>query len=158
MKTSCVFLVATGLILATPTASLAGTFVMQRVWADTWYPSGNQQYFTVVMNGEAKYLGSVDANDSHWYIQTDLYHSQWGWVAAGFGNNGSGTPYTNMLFKCIGGCAASYTFETPSCLANPIYYQGRGGVTIYHQYNPEISILWGPWKALPCDHGCGDPE
>lgn len=108
----------------------------------------------VIVEGHAQYVGSPDGNDSHALIQTTEYDTwQGGAGNAGAGYNKNGPFFTGQVISCTdaqGGCPGRGYVPRKPCSASPYYYSGRTGATIYHQYSPEIRLLYGPINSVPC--------
>lgn len=131
----------------------AGTFEIVDVspvttTSQTWYQGVETQ-------ATARYFGSHDANDDGYLIQTFMNDSLGGdlndWNNPdhfGDGRSGSGI-YEGMILSCTGSCAAYANFYREAC-PETYNYKGKAGVTIYHQFNPEIDIDYSGVYTVGC--------
>jgi hypothetical protein len=142
----------------------AGQFRILRITYNTMvHPSS----VLVIIDAQAVYEGSPDANDQHAFIQTieqDTWQGGAGNAGAGYNKNG---PFSQgqMLF-CTdnqNGCPGRGYVPRRLCTQPAYRYRGYAGVVIYHQNVPEIDSMWGdlvaaaciPYSPAPC---AGQPE
>ena len=143
----------------------AGTFFITDVSAVR--QSESQYYVGVSVPAMAQYMGTLDRDDNGYLLQTFLNDALGGdlndWNnpdSFGSGNSGSGIVEGQVL-SCTGGCAAYMNIYKAVC-PDDINYRGKGGVTIYHQFSPEIDLDYTYVYATGCyydpDFGGGDDE
>lgn len=126
-----------------PPALPAGTFEIMSVSAvrktETQYSVG------VEVPAMAQYVGPVDPSDDGYLLQTFLNDALGGdlndWNNPdSFGDGISGTGISEgQILSCSGSCAAFMYVPKPFC-PDGNSYRGKAGVTIYHQFTPEIDI------------------
>lgn len=137
----------------------AGSFRLSDVYYEVWEIDGHAAYLNVMVGATAIYVGSLDPEDDGWLIQTFLNDSLGDdmddWLdpdSFGYGATGTEIPYSDYVINCDPrSCGAS--LAVPKCDAEdrPVSYKGRGGVTIYHQFFPEIDIRYAAIEATDCD-------
>lgn len=129
-------------IVSSPSAD-AGQFFMEDVAAVI--VESNYGYMAIEVRGSARYIGTLDAGDQSYQINTLLNNNRDGdslsnWSAPddeGGGLTGSGIT-EGMIIHCNGPpCAAYGNLYRENC-PTTYNYRGRGAVVVYHQFNPEI--------------------
>ncbi len=128
----------------------AGSFEVTTIIYHDWDLVGNPEARRIIVEAEAEYVGPKDANDYGWLLNSFLTDdSGSNNDTAGYGLNGTGVWEGRRITT---GLAYGADAVVPLCngtLNN--HYQGRGAVTIYHQFNPEIDELSGTRETLYCD-------
>jgi len=131
----------------------AGTFEMYNV--STVIKANTNYYIGIEVQGFAQYVGPKDPDDNSYLIQTFLNDSYGGdlndWNNPDeFGAGLTGTTvYETQVISCTGACAAYGNIVKPFC-PDAAFYKGKGGVTIYHQFTPEIDIKYTAVYSTGC--------
>lgn len=135
----------------------AGTFRVAEVWYEVWPLENNDEQIRVLVLARAKYSGKLDGDDNSWLIQTFLNDSIGGdledWNNPdwwGYGTNGTSIPYSGFEIHCDLACAADAAVSKCDAEENPVQYKGKAGVTIYHQFAPEIDIRYASTRETEC--------
>lgn len=129
-------------VVISPSAD-AGQFFMEDVTAAI--VESTNGYLAIEVRGSARYIGTVDPGDQSYQINTLLNNNRDGdslgnWSAPddeGGGLTGSGIT-EGMTLHCNGPPCAAYGNLYRQYCPTTYNYRGRGAVTIYHQYTPEI--------------------
>jgi hypothetical protein len=148
---SKLFALSTAAALLVTAGSEAGQF---RMVALAYNTTINPTSIVAVIEGQATYVGEPDSDDNHAFIQSVEYDSwQGGDGNAGRGFNVYGPFVRGQPLRCTdaeGGCPGRGYVPRRLCTQPQYFYRGRAGVTIYHQYDPEIDQLWGDTARPPC--------
>lgn len=128
----------------------SGCFVVDDVVYEYAYTTSTTR---VMVGAVASYVGTVDANDHSYALQTNLHHA--GGTTAGSPVNGAGIT-TGMTITVDPGQHGAFK-DIANC--DPDQYRGEGVVAIYHQTGPEINNKYGTYGVVPCPSGSpGEPQ
>ena len=140
----------------------SGEFEVVNVWYNTYPSNVTTEHIRVAAN--ALYVGPVDSNDLHALLQTEACTVKNNRppeiCASGLGINDTNGPWpVGYIITCnTPQCMGQQYISKPCCGQGNIDFRGKAGVTIYHQFGPDIHQKVGHNQAVECQScgGCGE--